>query len=372
MHHYIWQNKNWTNFNWQEEKLLSVLSQTRLNQGKLISKIKALGIDDATKAQAEILIAETVKTAQIEGEQYDLNEVRSSVNRRLGLSFAGLPESKRHIEGLVEVLLDATSNFNRPLTIERLKSWQAALFPTGLSGLRKIRVGEFRDDSQGPMQVVSGPIGREKVHYQAPPAYQLDQEMINFLSWWEQSLGKIDGLIRAGIAHFFFVTIHPFEDGNGRIARALTDMALAQDDDLDKRYYSFSEQIVSSKQAYYQVLEKAQQVDTDITEWLVWFANCFNESLSASGNLLESIFTKVNFWQKHFNIELSSHQKKVINKLLDVGKVNFQGSLTTRKYVSLTKVSRATAYREINDLLKKGILKQNHGKGRSASYDINW
>lgn len=372
MHQYIWQHKNWTEFVWEEKSLLSILGKVRLKQGELITKIKMLGVEDSVKAQAQVLVEETIKTAQIEGEKYDVQAVRSSVNRRLGLSQAGLPDSKRHIDGLVEVLLDATTSYDKKLSNDRLKAWQASLFPTGYSGLSKIIAGDFRDDAYGPMQVVSGTHGKEKIHFQAPPAKKIVSEMNCFLSWWDESKGQVDGVIRAGIAHLYFVTIHPFEDGNGRIARVITDMALAQDDKLSSRYYSLSKQIVKSKKEYYQILEKTQKRNSDITEWLFWFINCFNKSLQASDELLENIFAKDNFWRKYQQIDMNTRQRKVINKLLDVGKKSFKGGLTTRKYVSMTKSNRAVAYRDITDLLQKKILKLNDGKGRNVSYDVRW
>ncbi len=370
MSHYIWQNTNWPNFIWDEKKLLSVLSRVRLKQGELLSRVKSLEVNELVKAQAEALVVEAVTTAQIEGEKYDPLLVRSSVYRELGLSYAGLPRAERNIEGLVKVLLDATVNFAQPLTLERLKSWQAALFPSGYSGLKKIRVGEFRKDAAGPMEAVSGAIGQEKIHYQAPPASKLSSIMIDFLSWWKETQDSFDGVIRAGVAHFYFVTIHPFADGNGRIARALTDMALAQDDGLIKRYYSLSNQIIRDKQQYYQILENTQKGKLDLTSWLLWFLESFEQSLYNTDFLLKNIFFKVEFWRKHRAVLMNSRQRKVINKLLDMGKGNFIGGLTTRKYVALTKASRATAYRELNDLLNKKILKLNPGRGRSASYDL--
>lgn len=372
MSQYIWQNRNWKQFNWDDQKILPIISKLRLRQGKLINKIQFLRQNETIFAQSEILITETIKTAQIEGEIYDLASVRSSVHRRLGLSDVGISGLKRDVDGLVQVLLDATTNYQQKLNVKKLKAWHAAMFPTGYSGLKKIRVGKFRDDLLGPMQVVFGAIGREKVHYQAPSANNLTQEMNDFLAWWQASSKQIDGIIRAAIAHFYFVTIHPFEDGNGRLTRVLTDMALAADDQLPIRYYSLSDQILKDKKRYYQILEQTQKSDTsNITEWLIWFADCFDQSLRNANNLLQNVFAKARFWHEHRDVELNSRQKKVINKLLDVGAGNFQGGLTTRKYVHLTKISRATAYREITDLVVKKILHPNEDEGRSTSYDLN-
>src|SRR3989338_2311787 len=244
---YIWEHKNWTNFSWSSEEFLPHLGQARQTQGKVLIRVKAMGMPLTNQAQAEILTEEAMQTSAIEGEILKRDSVRSSVARHLGLSQARLPPTDRHIDGLVEILLDATRNYEKPLTVKRLQSWQAALFPTGYSGLNKIRVGKWRTQ---PMQVVSGSIGKEKVHYQAPPAEKLDEEMKDFLIWWEKSNGTMEGFLRAAIAHFWFVTIHPFDDGNGRIARALTDMALAQDEKLDMRFYSLSSQIMEERGNY--------------------------------------------------------------------------------------------------------------------------
>lgn len=369
---YIWQLPYWNAFAWNEKELLSLISRVRLKQGKLIQKIQSLMGDDLKRAEAVIFEQETLKTAQIEGEKYNPESVRSSIHRRLGLDYAGLPKTERHIEGLVDVLFDATLKHDRPLTKKRLFGWQAALFPTGHSGLSKIEVGKFRTDTKGPMQVVSGPIGRERLHYQAPNAAKVPEEMEKFLNWWRKSKPSLDGIVRAGITHFYFITIHPFDDGNGRIARALTDMTLAQDDNLSKRYYSLSNEIVNQRKKYYEILERSQKGDRDITNWLTWFVVCFSDALDNSESLLKDVFAKAKFWRRHRNNEINSRQRKVINKLLDAGKERFEGGLTTRKYVNITSISRRTAIREIQDLLSKGMLKQNKGKGRSVSYDINW
>ena len=367
---YIWQQHNWHNFFWDERVLLPLLSAVRLKQGKLIQQVQTLLDDDRIQAEAVIVAEETLKTAQIEGERYDPQSVRSSVYRHLGLDYSGLPRADRHIDGLVDVLFDATLHFTKPLTKQRLFGWHAALFPTGYSGLYKIETGTFRTDEKGPMQVVSGPAGKETVHYIAPEAQKLPEEMAIFFQWWKESNGTIDGLLRAGIAHFYFVTLHPFDDGNGRIARALTDMALAQDDKLAKRYYSLSREIVKQRKQYYAILEQSQKGDSNITDWLAWFITCFSGALESSEKLLATIFFKTTFWRNHAAVAINSRQRKVLNKLLDTGKDNFIGGLTTRKYMSMTKVSRATAIREINDLVKKSLIVQSEGKGRNVSYRI--
>jgi len=368
--HYVWQNTNWTEFRWKSDALVQPLGRARLCQGRLLSRVDALGLKFSKEARAEILIEEVVKTAAIEGQDLHRDSVRSSVARRLGLPTAGLPTTERAIDGLVDVMLDATANYNEPLTPERLMGWQAALFPTGYSGLRKIRAGQWR----GPelMQVVSGPIGKEKVHFEALPADRIDREIRDFIQWWEKESKNTEGLLRAAIAHFWFVTIHPFEDGNGRIARAITDMALAQDEKLSSRFYSLSIRIMAERDEYYRVLERCQKGDGNITDWLLWFLECFERALEHSERLIAKVLAKARFWQQHGQTILNKRQLKVINRLLDAGPGGFEGGLTTRKYVAMAKVSRATAFREISDLVAKQILKQNPGKGRSVSYDLIW
>lgn len=369
MPQYIWERPGWPDFRWKNDKILVMLGECRLLQGKLLGKVADLGFDLGSQAQVEILTEETLKTAAIEGESLDMKAVRSSVARRLGLPAAGL-RMDRHVDGLVSVLIDATHQHDNPLTEERLRGWQATLFPTGYAGMHKITVGQWRGARS--MRVVSGPIGRERVHFEAPPADRLAVEMRRFLEWWEQSRGSVEGLLRAAIAHFRFVTIHPFEDGNGRIARALTDMALSEDDREPMRYYSISAQIMADREAYYDVLERCQKGDKDITEWLIWFLGCFARAIKRSEGLLSVVLDKAAFWKMHVQAPLSDRQRKVINRMLDYGRGGFEGGMTTRKYVSLADVSRATALRELNQLLDLGIIKQNPGKGRSVSYDLAW
>jgi Fic family protein len=366
---YIWERTSWTDFRWNDHEILVLLGECRLLQGKLLSKVADLGFDLGSQAQVEILAEETMKTAAIEGESLDMKAVRSSVARRLGLPSAGL-RLDRQVDGLVSVLLDATRNYDQPLTEERLYGWQAALFPTGYSGMHKIKVGRWRGVKS--MRVVSGPVGRERVHFEAPPADRITDEMRGFLEWWKDSRGRVEGVLRAAIAHFWFVTIHPFEDGNGRIARALTDMALSQDDRQPMRYYSISSQIMAESGAYYDVLERNQKGDGDITEWILWFLACFSRSIKRSENLLAVVLDKAAFWKMHAHASLSDRQRKIINRMLDFGRGGFEGGMTTRKYVSLANVSRATAFRELNQLLELGIIKQNPGGGRSVSYDLIW
>jgi len=368
--HYDWQEKCWPKLSWRDGELTAQLAKARYLQGKLVSKVAALGLDACEEARAEILVEEAVKTSAIEGEALDKKSVRSSVARQLGLPMAGLPSIDRRAEGLVEMLLDATSRFDETLTTKRIKSWQAALFPTGYSGIHRVRVGKWR--GKEPMRVVSGPLGKEMVHFEAPPYDRVEREMKQFLFWWKSSLKEIDGLLRAGVAHFYFVTIHPFEDGNGRIARALTDMALAQDEKQPRRFYSMSSQIMAERNDYYDILEKTQRGECDVTMWLKWFLECTERVLHKSETIIANVLDKSAFWKSHIGTPLSDRQRKVINRLLDAGRDGFEGGLTTRKYCSLTKGSRATAYREIADLERKGILRQRSGKGRSTSYDIDW
>jgi Fic family protein len=366
---YIWQQKNWPKLSWKTDPLLPLVGQARRAQGILLARLKNLGFELGEQAQADILTEEAIKTCAIEGERLNRESVRSSVARHLGLPTAGLTPAIRSVDGLVEVLLDATQGHGRPMTAGRLKGWQAALFPTGYSGFSKIRAGKWRGHE--PMRVVSGPVGREKIHFEAPPGERVENEMRQFLSWWGSSLKNEDGLFRAGVAHFDFVTVHPFEDGNGRIARALTDMALAQDEKLGTRYYSLSSQIMAERDEYYHVLEKCSK-GNDITEWLAWFLSCYKRAVDGAEKIIANVLAKAEFWQRHSQTEINERQRKVVNRLLDAGKGGFQGGLTTRKYVSMVKVSRATAFRELSDLLEKDILCQNPSKGRSASYELKW
>jgi len=368
---YVWQKPEWPTLHWNSDRLLEPLGRARLRQGKLLSQAAGLGFELEQQAQMEILTEEAVKTAAIEGDNLDRRTVRSSVARRLGLPTAGLPAAPQRVEGLVEVLLDATRNFRAPLTEDRLKRWQAALFPTGFSGLHRIRAGDWRR-AESPMQVVSGPVGKETIHFEAPPGERVAAEIDCFLDWWQSSLGALDGLLRAGMAHFWFVTIHPFEDGNGRIARALTDMALTQDEGLPVRFYSLSTQTMAERDAYYSVLEKCQKEDEDVTAWMEWFLGCFERAVMKSEGILAGVLFRSRFWQHHASAGLSERQCKVLNRLLDAGPAGFEGGMTTRKYAGLAGVSKATAQREIAALVEKGILRLNPGGGRSTSYDLEW
>lgn len=367
--HYIWQSSQWPNFTWNDSLLLATLGECRLKQGRLISRISSLGLAYEQQAHADILFEEAIGTSSIEGESLDPAAVRSSIARKLGLPSVGLPVN-RYSDGLVDILIDASQNHVVPLTKARLFGWQAALFPTGYSGLHEIRVGQWRGDE--PMRVVSWKTGREIVHYEALPYERVDAEMSAFLQWWQDSIGAMDGLIRAAVAHIWFVTIHPFEDGNGRIARAITDMALAQDDRQPQRYYSLSSQINNEREAYYGILEQSQKAEVDISAWLLWFLGCFSRGIMTAEKLIALTLDKADFWYRHSQTQLTDRQRKVLNKLLDAGKGNFAGGLTNRKYAATTRISRATATRELQHLLDTGIIKRNPGKGRSVSYDLLW
>jgi len=368
---YIWQFPTWPKFRWDSAVLLKLLGDCRFQQGSLLAQMRELGFEVQQQARTEVLIEEALKTSEIEGVRLDMRAVRSSVARRLGLPSAGRPEVNDSLaDGVVEILLDATQNHGRKLIAGRLFGWHAALFPTGYSGIHKIRVAAWRDDRQGPMQVVSGPIGREKVHYQAPPADRLKDEMKRFFRWWHKSRNEMDGILRAGVAHLWFVAVHPFDDGNGRIARTLTDMALAQDENLATRCYSLSSQIMAERDAYYKILERTNKQDGDITEWLRWFLTSMSRAVLNSNRLLSSVMQKARFWKRHAQTDLNNRQRKALNRLLDAGPDGFEGGLSNRKYAGMTHVSRATAQRELADLVKKGILRQNPAGGRSASYSL--
>lgn len=370
---YIWQYPSWPLFRWDHARLIVPLGRCRFQQGALLARMGELGFEVKQQARAEVLIEEAIQTSAIEGERLDPNAVRSSVARRLGLPSAGL-HSRRdpHVDGVVDILMDATLNHEQPLSPDRLFGWHAALFPTGYSGLHKIRVATWRDDGHGPMRVVSGPMGREQVHYEAPPAHQVAVEMQRFLEWWAASRHALDGLLRAAMAHLWFVAIHPFEDGNGRIARTLTEMALAQDEKLPTRYYSLSSQIMAERDAYYRVLEKVHTSDGDITEWVLWFLECMTRAMSRSSGLLTNAMQKARFWKRNAQRGLNSRQCKAIDRLLEAGPGGFEGGLTNRKYAGITHVSKATAQRDVADLVQKGVLRLNPGGGRSTSYDLCW
>jgi Fic family protein len=363
---YIWQKEGWPNLKWDSSALIELLGQARKAQGKIIAQADFIGLEE----QAKILVEEAFTTSAIEGEKLDRNTIRSSVAKRLGLPTAGLPKIERAIDGLVAILTDATSNHSVALNDKRLFGWHAALFPTGYSGFQKIIVGNWRK-AEEPMQVVSGPEGKRKVHFEAPPSKALKEEMKVFFKWWNAP-PAMDGLLRAGIAHFWFVTIHPFEDGNGRLGRALTDMALAQDEKTGRRLYSLSSQINTERNDYYDILERSQKGSLDGTEWLSWFLGLFVRAVNSSKETIDTALSIAKFWQTNSQVALNERQLKAVNRMLEAGSKGFQGGMTNRKYVGLNKVSSETAKRDLHDLESRGILKRNPGGGRSVSYSINW
>ena len=362
---YIWERSSWPSLAWDNGRLLEPLGAARLKQGRLLGGMAALGFDLKLEAQLEALTEEVVKTSEIEGERLDRGSVRSSIARRLGLPQAALAPTDRRVEGVVEMMLDATANHEAALTPERLFGWQAALFPTGYSGMHRIRTGAWRDDATGPMQVVSGPVGRERVHYEAPPARRLEAEVGAFLDWFNGPSGP-EGVLRAGLAHLRFVTIHPFEDGNGRIARAIADLALAQSENSGQRFYSMSSRIREERSDYYDMLERTQKGSLDVTDWLVWFVGCFSRALDGAEATCADVLRKAEFWQHHAQEVFTGRQKAVLNRFLD----RFEGKLTVRKWAAIGKCSIATAQRDINDLIARGILRRNPGGSKRTSYDL--
>ncbi len=362
---YVWEQSQWPQFRWREAELIEPLGAARLLQGRLLGNMQRLGFDLKREAQLEALTEDVLKTSEIEGEVLDRNSVRSSLARRLGVPQAGLAPVDRRAEGMVDVMLDATANFAAPLTRERLFGWQAALFPGGYSGLHRVMTGSWRDDAGGPMEVVSGPLGRERVHYRAPPAARLDVEMQRFLDWFNHPV-QPEGLLRAGLAHLWFVTIHPFDDGNGRIARAIADHALAQSEGAGQRFYSMSSQIRKERAQYYDMLEHTQRGDLDITAWLRWFLGCFSRAIDSAEAACAQVLRKADFWQRVAHEPLNDRQRTVLNRYLD----GFEGKLTARKWAVIGKCSLPTAQRDINDLLARGILRRNPGGSKNTSYEI--
>lgn len=364
---YIHQRKEWPHFTWAEDRLIKLLIEVRHKQGKLLGQMENLGFDLKSEASLQTLTLDVLKSSEIEGEFLNADQVRSSIARRLGLDIAGVVSVDRNVEGIVEMMLDATQNFKTPLIEERMFGWHAALFPTGRSGTQKIVVGRWREnDKSDPMKVVSGPIGRETNHFQAPDAVVLKDEMGHFFKWFNSET-YIDPVIRAAIAHLWFVTIHPFDDGNGRIARAIADMQLARADKSSNRFYSMSAQIRNERNAYYDILESTQKETLDITAWLEWFLGCLDRALSASNETLTNVLQKARFWEKHKFASLNERQKLIINKLLN----GFIGKLTSSKWALMAKCSSDTAVRDINDLIKKDILVKDESGGRSTSYSLN-
>ena len=362
---YIHQQPDWPRLHWRSDILLDHLSAVRHRQGRLLGRMIDLGFDLASEAVLDTLTDDVVKSSEIEGEILDVSQVRSSVARRLGLDAGGMVHANQNVAGIVDIMLDATENYAEPLTKERLCDWQAALFPTGRSSLRPIKTGQWRDDDTGPMQVVSGPVGRERVHFEAPAAERLDEEMDKFLDWFNAP-SAIDGVLRAGVAHLWFVTVHPFEDGNGRLARAVTDLALARCENTSQRFYSMSSEIRRRRNDYYRILESAQKGGTDITTWLTWFLACMDQALAHSEETLAATLAKARFWQGMAHHPLNVRQNAMLNRLLD----GFEGKLTTTKWAKISKCSPDTALRDITDLVERGVLLRNPQGGRSTSYTL--
>jgi Fic family protein len=363
---YIHDRKDWPKFHWSHDKLAAQLGAVRHNQGRLIGKMEALGFQLRAEAVLQTLTEEVNKSSEIEGEVLDQDQVRSSIARRLGIDIGALAPVDRDVEGVVEMMLDATQGYDQPLTKERLFDWHAALFPTGRSGMTKITVADWRTDKTGPMQVVSGPIGHERIHYEAPAAKLVNREMTAFLKWFNDA-ETIDPVLKAAVAHLWFVTIHPFEDGNGRMARAIADMALARSENSPRRFYSMSAQIRVQRNGYYKILENTQKGDLDITAWLAWFLACLNHAFEGADEVLSNVLAKARFWQSHQGEGFNERQRMMLDRLLN----GFEGKLTSSKWALIAKCSQDTATRDIDDLLKRGILTKDERGGRSTSYSLH-
>lgn len=359
---YIYEYKNWPNFTWRETDINAIFGEVRNLQGKIIGQMNTLGFATKEEARLTTLTLDVVKSSEIEGEKLDYEQVRSSIARRLGINIAGLVAANRNVEDIVEMMLDATQNYQQPLSDKRLFGWHSALFSTGYSGIYKIETGCYRT---GEMQIVSGAMGKEIVHYEAVPANRVKDEMDRFLSWFNDN-NKIDPVIKAAIAHFWFIIIHPFDDGNGRIARAISDLMLARADGSAERYYSMSGQILVERKQYYEVLQKVQHSSGDITDWLNWFLHCLKKSLLSTETALQKILRKTEFWKVHENSGLNERQRLVLNKLFD----GFDGKLKSSKWAKMAKCSPDTALRDIKELIEKGILRQEHQGGRSTNYEL--
>jgi len=366
MGRFIHQLSDWPGFRWDQEILAGPLADIRHRQGRLVGRMESLGFPLQKEAELETLTLEVLKSSEIEGERLDAAQVRSSIARRLGIEAGGTVPAERDVEGVVEMMLDATQNYSKPLSDERLFAWHAALFPTGRSGMRKIIVGAWRDDAHGPMQVVSGPVGKEKVHYEAPAAPLLKKEMLAFLDWANDNEDRTDLVLRAALAHLWFVTIHPFDDGNGRIARAIADWALARSDKSPQRFYSMSAQISHERNDYYAILEKTQKGTLDVTPWLEWFLACLGRAFEGTEVTLSAVLYKARFWERYARMQVNARQRDVINRLLD----GFTGKLTTTKWAKLEKCSHDTALRDIQGLVERGVLQKDPAGGRSTSYSL--
>ncbi len=362
---YIWQQRDWPQWTYDHERLAPLLAQVHLAQGHLMGRMHDLGLDLRDQATLRVLTEDVIKTSEIEGEILSPESVRSSIARRLGVDIGALAPADRHVDGLVDMVLNATQQHATALTSERLFGWHAALFPTGYSGLTQIRVGQWRNDAQGPMQVVSGPVHRQSVHFEAPAAGRLDVEMGGFLSWFNGN-NQDDPVIKAGLAHLWFVTIHPFEDGNGRMARAVSDMALARAEQSTQRFYSPSAQMQRERKDYYDLLEATQKGGLEVTAWLMWFLGCLLRAIQGADETMDQILSKARFWQRWAGLPFNERQIKLLNRLLD----GFDGKLTSSKWAAIAKCSQDTALRDINDLLARGALQKTAASGRSTSYEL--
>ena len=364
MMRYIHQLQDWTHFQWEQNELFNLLAEVKQLQGKLLGKVELLGFDLKDEANLETLIQDIVKTSEIEGEVLNPDLVRSSIAIRLGLDNLGVEHSNRHIDGIVDMMLDATQNSDKSLSNERLFGWHGALFPTGRSGLYKIEVAQWRT---GDMQVISGAMGRENIHFEAPKPDRLEKEMQKFLDWFNQE-NSLDSILKAAVAHLWFITIHPFDDGNGRIARAITDMQLSKSDGVNQRFYSMSSQINTEKKSYYTILERTQKGDLDITNWLKWFLDCLKGAIIASNTIIDKVVRKHQFFVNNASKIANERQRIILTKLLE----GFEGNLTSSKYAKIAKTSPDTALRDINDLVEKGILVKSDSGGRSTNYLLNF
>jgi Fic family protein len=362
---YIWQRPDWPHWKYDPIELAKPLAEAHTAQGRLLGRLSHLGLSSRDQAALQALTEDVLKTSEIEGELLNAQTVRSSLARRLGVDIGALAPADRHVDGIVEMVLDATANHARPLTRERLFGWHAALFPTGRSGVSRIRTGAWRDDASGPMQVVSGPMGRERIHFEAPPADRLDTETDAFLAWFNAN-SREDDVIKAGLAHLWFVTLHPFDDGNGRISRAIGDMALARAERSTERFYSLSAQIQRERSDYYALLERTQKGTMDATPWLAWFLGCLLRAYASAMSALDSTMAKATFWQRWSHVPMNERQIKLLNRLLD----GFEGKLTSSKWAALAKCSADTALRDINELLAQGVLRKSSSGGRSTSYEL--
>ena len=359
---YIYEYKEWPNFTWDDKAINAIFGEVKLLQGKIIGQMQALGFSSREEAMLTTLSLDVVKSSEIEGEILNFGQVRSSIARRLGINTAGLVSGNRHIEGVVEMMLDATQKYNQPLNKKRICGWHASLFPTGFSGPYAIEVGRYRS---GIMQIVSGAMGKEKIHFEAPAAKMVGLEMEMFFDWFNNS-HQLDAVLKAAIAHFWFIIIHPFDDGNGRIARAITDMLLARAEGSGERFYSMSGQISIERKRYYEVLQKVQHSTGDITEWLLWFLNCLKNAMLATEITTQRILRKAEFWKMHEHTPINERQRKVLNMLLE----GFEGKLQSSKWAKINKVSSDTALRDIKDFIQKGILKQTEEGGRNSNYEL--